>query len=664
MTRTFFEPDEAEEYEAAADLLTRRCLAWADDRGLPADSAVLAAALESRHRSRDGRLAYWDREQVRRFLLEWTPHYVVAPRDVLDAAPESLRTLLRYLDESGLWDPRGASVAELSDAVTTAEYTAALDDPLRQSVAKFWTQLALDRGVDFDDHRAVEKFQRDIDAGRVPYDTELLDQLTMIRLTEPELDEERAYAQPPIALPPAAELTEAAARSVLVRRLAAVAEWAGADGRPLTASGAPRRPDARELAALLETGEDNLRVVEMRQVNLMLAWAKTARLIRTSKGRLVRVAKAAPILRDPEALWSRAFEVFFELGSTIGAPPTSWESASMLVESFDEILPDVLNSMYGLPSPVPVVRLQESVWLACKEYYLVGDEGFQEEAWRQQVDLDLVAALETLAALGAVELSHGAADELYSSDLDDEDQPLDAEAAVRLLARLRDPDLLLARLTPLGQRATRERMLAEGRDAPLIGELATAPPAALLGLLAQHYPPEEAAVELAGWLAVPGQDIERLLQAVRECPFRTRATAMLGTMTEALPDGLSIIRGLRDDPVLAPIALTALLDGEDIQPESLSDREQLLLLAEGLLSLLELGGPEAALQQVTEMAGKDAREVIEAALSSGHPDAVGLAELGALLPQLARAHHPLRLVPGNAPGSRGRRHGHGKKRKH
>ncbi|MBT2235038.1 hypothetical protein [Nonomuraea sp. NEAU-A123] len=659
MTRTFFEPDETEEFEAAADLLIRRCLAWAGERGLPADGVVLAAALESRHHSRDGRLAFWDREQVRRFLLLWMPHHVVAPQDVLDAAPESLRTLLRYLDASGLWDPRGAPVAELSDVVTAAEYAAALDDPLRQSVAKFWARIALDRGVDLDSRRAVEKFQRDIDAGRVPYDAEVLDQLMMARLAEPELDEERAYAQPPIALPPAAELAEAAARSVLVRRLAAVAEWAGADGRPLTAAGAPRRPDARELAALLETGEDDLL-----QLNLLLAWAKKARLIRTSKGRLFRVAKAAPILRDPETLWRRAFEAFFELGSTIGAPPTSWDSASMLVESFDEILPDVLNSMYGLPSPIPVVRLQESVWLACKEYFLVDGERSGEEVWRRQVDLDLVAALEALAALGAVELSRGAADELYSSDLDDEDQPLDPEAAARLLARLREPDLLLARLTPLGLRATRGRMLAEGRDAPLIGELATAPPAALLGLLAQHYPPEAAAVEVAGWLAVPGQDVEALLQGVRDCPFRTRATAMLGTMTEALTDGPSIIRGLRGDPILGPIALTALLDGEDLQPESLSDREQLLLLAEGLLNLLELGGAEAVLQEVTEMAGKDATEVIEAALSSGHPDVAGLKELGALLPQLTRAHHPLRLVPGNAPGSRGRRRGHGKKRKH
>ena len=55
--RTCFEPEEAEEFESAKDLLARRCLAWADEHGLRADEAMLAAALDARHRSRDGRLA-------------------------------------------------------------------------------------------------------------------------------------------------------------------------------------------------------------------------------------------------------------------------------------------------------------------------------------------------------------------------------------------------------------------------------------------------------------------------------------------------------------------------------------------------------------------------------------------------------------------------------
>jgi hypothetical protein len=46
--RTCFEPHEDEEFEAAKDLLVRRCLVCAGERGMAAGPLVLAAALESR----------------------------------------------------------------------------------------------------------------------------------------------------------------------------------------------------------------------------------------------------------------------------------------------------------------------------------------------------------------------------------------------------------------------------------------------------------------------------------------------------------------------------------------------------------------------------------------------------------------------------------------
>src|SRR5690606_5062654 len=214
-----------------------------------ADESRLAAALDSRHRSRDGRLGFWDPGQVRRLLLEWIPHYVVAPPDVT-AATESLRTLLRYMAAAGLLDPRGAALPELERAVTeaAAEYPAAVADELRWGVAKYWAQKAFDAGVDLTDPKALDRFQRDVDAGRVPYDQDTLDKLFVARMTGAGPDEERAFSQPPVALPPASELAEAAARSQVVRQLTALAEWAGAEGRPLTGTGALRLADARELA--------------------------------------------------------------------------------------------------------------------------------------------------------------------------------------------------------------------------------------------------------------------------------------------------------------------------------------------------------------------------------------------------------------------------------
>ncbi|MEO3872437.1 hypothetical protein ABGB18_26790 [Nonomuraea sp. B12E4] len=666
--RTCYEPEETEEFETAKDLLIRRCLTWAEEHGRPADGFMLSAAIDSRHQSRDGRLSHWNADQIRRFLLQWIPRHVVAPRDRLDAAPETLRTLLAYLAATGLRDPRGATPAEADAAIDEAAYQEALDDPYRQSLAKYWAQMALDHGVDPASPKDFDRFRRDIDAGRIQYDQDLLDHLVQARFTEAEtLAEERAFAQPPIALPPAAELTEAAARSEIVRQLTALADWVGADGRPLTEAGNLRVADARELAILLATGEEQLQIrsaTELPRLTLLLTWAKKLRLLRTSKGRLLRVAKAAPLLRDPEALWRRAFETLFDLGQVITPPATTWQPRSMLTDAFDEILPDVLNSMYGLGT-MPMIRLEESVWLACQEYFVFdpAKDERQVDLWRRVVGRDLERTFEILSALGAVELTRGPADELFSSDLDEVDQPLPPDAVERLRTRLAEPDLLLVRLTPLGLRAVRDRLLAEGRDAPLIGEMSTAPPAELLGVLAQHYDPESTVTELEGWLSHPGQDLAALVQSIRDCPFRTRAAAMLATLIEALPDGHSLLRDLRHDPVLGPVALSYLVDGGELAPESLSEREHLLFGAESFLVLLELGGPEAVIEQLREMAGKNAYGIVEALLSSGHGDTTGLAELRTLVAEPLRATrtHPLRLAPTAAPGARGRRKSSDKK---
>ncbi|WP_326821029.1 hypothetical protein [Streptosporangium sp. NBC_01756] len=682
MVRTHFDPEEAEEFEAAKDLLVRRCLAWAGEHGMRADEAMLTAALDARHRSRDGRLAHWDARQVRRFLLEWIPRHLAAEREVLATAPESLLTLLRYLAASGLRDPRGASPAELEAAVAeaAAEYPAALADPVRQGTGKFWAQTALDNGIVLDDERAVARFQRDIDTGRIHFDAEVLDKLLDAELTDAGPDDERAFSQRPVALPPAAELAAEAARSEVVRQLAALTGWVGTDGQPLTKTGNLRLADARELAALLGTGEQGLRArssAELPRVSLLLAWAKKTGLVRVRKGRLVRVAKAAPVLRDPEALWRHAFEATFELGAAICTPTFGWAPYSMLVPAFDMLLPDVLNTMYSMPTPVPVARLQETVWLTCQEYFLLDPEedGLRQDVWRRKVENDLLAVFDVLSGLGAVELSHGVPDELYSSDLrpgafgkfdelTEDDLPLPPEVCARLLQRLAEPGPLV-RLTPLGTRAVRERMLTDGRDAPLIGELTDATAGELLGVLAQHYPRETAAVELEGWLAAHGGDVEPLLDAIRACPFRTRAAAMLSTLVEALPDGQSMRAGLRRDPVLGTVVLTTLLEKEELRPEDLTDDEHALLLAEGLIFLLELGGPEAVMEQLRESAGRDAPELVAAVLDSGHPARVALEELRALVyePMVTRSDR-LRLVPSPRPGSRGRPSGRGKKRRH
>ena len=106
--RTCYGIEETDAYVAARELLLRRCGAWAEAHGLVMSLPLAETLLDSRHFSSDGRLGYWIPAQVRRALLEWIPEKVTAPGEDLLDAPETLRTVLRYLDAHGLRDPRGA----------------------------------------------------------------------------------------------------------------------------------------------------------------------------------------------------------------------------------------------------------------------------------------------------------------------------------------------------------------------------------------------------------------------------------------------------------------------------------------------------------------------------------------------------------------------------
>jgi hypothetical protein len=96
--------------------------------------------------------------------------------------------------------------------------------------------------------------------------------------------------------------------------------------------------------------------------------------------------------------------------------------------------------------------------------------------------------------------------------------PAQERKFAQLPVKLPAPGRLVS-LTPLGTRAMRQRMLAEGREAGLVGELASASPAELLGTVAQHYTPATAAVEIAIWRAARGGSLDPLVRAIRDCPF-------------------------------------------------------------------------------------------------------------------------------------------------
>jgi hypothetical protein len=670
--RMRFEAGAEEEFEAACGLLVDRLVRWAGEQGLPVDGFMAEAALDYRHRATaDGRLGLWEPRHVEELLLCWVPETITERHgEERGDAPGTLRTLLRYLHAARLADPRGPALEDSLAAVdAVAElYPGAMADRTRWGLAKFWAMTAAEQGVDVLDGAALQRFAERAQRGEVTYDRQALGMIMERRLTGRALSSvARAEPQLPVVLPPEDELRRRAGASTVVGQLRGLAEWAGRDGRAVTAAGRLRMADARELVDVLGTGDKAEGVrssADLPRLGLLVEWAKKARLVRVVKGRLCAVARARPVLADPLQLWLRAFEACFELRQALIGARSGWHEESMLFDAYEDVLEDVLNTLYSLPYPMPWPRLRDSVHLAHRaRFQLDGGSDIQHRMWFEHADRDLCKVLDTLVDLGAIRRERGMADPVFLEvGLSAEPElpagmppelaellgaagvapdPSAQERDRRLREELSAGPVELIRLTELGTRAVRQRLLAVGRDAPLVGELARAPAAGLLGVLADDYDPDAARVELAGWIAARGERdaaLGQLVEAVRSMPFRVRAQAMLAVLLTALPDGEGerLLRGLRGDAALAPLALTALAHHELLSPEDMTDAEHLLLLAENLLQLVELAGGGDGAEEVLRAQGSEARDAVAAALDSAHPDRAGLAELGQLAARALR----------------------------
>lgn len=608
--RLYFALEEAEEFHAAKALLVRRCLTWPEATEARVADFAIDAALTYRHEAADGRLGFWTPEHVKTFLLVYVPYHIAELDTELEAGPEAQLV---------------AGFAPMPDSLRCLlKYLSAhgLLDPRGASLEDNLTAI-----------RAAEaRFQAAINEQGY-YVIEDQDALADID-DEPE----RVPAYPPVSLPDESRLAAMADPNPILHHLRALWEWAG-DGR--SASETPDLPEPGRL----------------------VAWAKRARVLRARKGRLLRVAKAEPLLADPLRLWQRAFEAFPEIGREVCAGKTS-----LLYTWFETVVPDLLRALYAIPVPIPLIRLRIPILHTVAE-----PRGLDAYTGEKALEQDVGTMLDLLTELGAIEVTHGMAHEMFGTDLD-EDGPWTPEEAGLIREQLARPGPLV-RLTALGAYGVRQLLLDVGLEAPLLGELAGARPAELLNVLADQYPPDAASAELAGWLAAHDDDVEALLEAVRACPFRNRAAILLRNLTETLPDGRLVLPRLRSDPGLAPLVLSQLFEDGVLDPQDVTPQENLLAMAEGYLRLLELGGPETTQEIIRRQAGSNLAPMLRDVLASGHPDTIGMKEfrnlvadavLSAGAPHRRSSHPGGRLRPGHGQGrhrpGRGRP-GHGRPRR-
>ncbi|WP_107081227.1 hypothetical protein [Streptomyces yangpuensis] len=416
------------------------------------------------------------------------------------------------------------------------------------------------------------------------------------------------------------------------------------------------------------------------RLNLVFELAREARLVRVVKGRVHAVGKAAGDLKDPLALWRRAFDAVFGMRRQLLGAKSGWHTESMLFDAYEDVLPDILNTLYSLPHPMPWHRLRDSVDHAYRGRFRLG--GTAPRMWFDDAHRDLRVVLDLLDELGAVERLVGPADPVYQflplSAGADDPAPRNPAGSPTLTGPTgglvpdtgepSDGPVELIRLTALGTWAVRARLLDAGRDAPLIGELAHAPAAGLLGTLAEHYDSDSARLELDQWVQAhdgPERAFPLLLDAVRTMPYRTRGQAMLETLCAALPEGEGdrFALPLRRDPQLAPLAIGVLVNRGLLAPENLTEAESLVMVAESMVQYLEATGP-ARFGDAIRTQGADFREALDVALTAPHPDHAALQDLrdaAARLPRTSTARTGRR--PGTtARPTRGGKPGRGRRR--
>ena len=661
--RTWYEIEDSDAYLAARELLLRRCESWAAANGQVMSPPLAGALLDSRHFGSDGRLGYWNPVQVRRALLEWILGKVAAAKEDKEevlAAPETLRCLLRYLDAHGLRDPRGAATAENEAAIDAVaqEFAAVIENEERSGASPVTAASAGPGGAGIGFPADLADFLHGIEEGIPGFSAALLEEVLERQLGMLSVPgQERRMAQLPVRLPAREELAAAAARSKVVGQFRALVEWLGPQGRALTSAKNIKPADARELVALLGTGDEGLKfrsAAELPGLDLVVSWALKARLIRRQGTRLLPVAKARPLLADAEALWQRAFEAAFDIGPAVCRPLWADEPPSPAQQIYDVIVPDIMATIYSMEEPVPVPRLAESVWESVKASFdLDFLSPLSMTGLRVRVGNDVEHIFDAFEGLGAVTTVHGLASEIFSLDLEagttlpfGMETPFTEDRAAALRERLAEPARLVS-LTPLGTRAMRERMLAEGREAGLVGELAGATPAELLGTVAEHYTTSSAPEEIAIWRAAHGGSLDPLVQAVRDCPFLSRRVALLQTLASSVPEGTELLAELIGDPELGPVVLLA--EKQDLSPEDASPDEGAWIMVGSLLELLEVAGPEAVREQLEELPPAQRKDIVRAVSASGYPAPETLEEFRSLVTEpILHAPARLRVVGGTA----------------
>jgi len=448
---------------------------------------------------------HWKSGDVRELLLELAVTRMTDLCDLVGHGVPSLRSYMRFLDQTGWLHPGSATMKvlrrELDRAAPT--YPQAMTDRSRWRLAKRLYTAMRAAGVDLGDddaiHAWVEAFNHRPPTDRREVLGELLDAQPDLgrarlvahhglvaalapgapvppRLLQPDpAEDEPAGAYPPAVLADDHELAMAARASSLLRRVVMLARWVG-NGRPVSRRGELIGPDARALVDALGLAEalakapGGGKVTGMRDVppiTKAFYLAVETELVAVRRSGILpgpRVGDCDRLDHGPAAdqvalsLWEELFDL---TARQAAAPPADPQPPLDSFSDWAEGLPPrALAMLYERQDAVDLNDLLASL----------SSEQQQTGAAQPPTDEAFLAALVGLTVRGTLaELAAHGAVTITGASLPADQLPAPATALEAIGVPcwvLVDTPGITARLTPLGTWAVRRALLSEGAHAP------------------------------------------------------------------------------------------------------------------------------------------------------------------------------------------------------
>lgn len=571
---------------------------WYPSSAPQPDLEIADALLVHKTTHLDAHPARWPAGEVDHLLRSVLPGRALLDADEADAVVETMRSLLRFLDQAGRL-VRGSApvevlVAELDGAAPGL--AADLGDRRRWAPGKALTRAMLDDGVDLLDDAAVQRWIERFNCGP----RSARDHVVGPPPDEPQLE------LPPRVLPGRAVLAEAARGSALLRQVLDLGRWVG-EARPVTSTGLLPKAAARQ--ACLDLGLDDERTVrelegmasarDVSRLHLLWDMAAHTGVIEVTASRAYGGDDDPPDDDEWLELWADAFNSLAILGCSGGQQerPAVWRDA------VDTALPLLLLGLYAVEEGLPVAELEQDCWEVLVEDELRGVEPPKDSAgpWRELLRGQLDTQLARLETLGALTVHEGH-----------------------------------ARLTDLAAAVLREQVVAAGGVAPLVPDAETADAGELLDTLSGLG---EASFERmwAAWRRgrAPAEAAQQLLEACRGRGPAERVAAF-AVLEELGDDAVPAVRGALDDALLGPHARLLLTDRGEAE---LTGDDGVWLLVEICAGILSVdGGEHAVAERVEELPAESRLSLLENLWRVPHDDVAAVLEaLGRSLPDKALA---------------------------